>query len=239
MRFKVVFAGVMTMTVVALGSHAGDKAPEACAKASDLIGQLEQQYADTAVQGDLALKQFTDFTATGSISYGDSTKFYDETKNLEDGIELMMKTVSDVDNLFPSGADMGLQLLHLKVGLAMEPIRPFAKLLVGRMMSTINCDLGDAFAACQAKVLSPAYGFDKDGVHKEFYAAFKKQAQEQIIALKVFFRKNTCGSDFKLINPLPPGAEDDAPVVVKTVPKPATPASTTKKPATGKRTAAN
>ncbi|MBI3555238.1 MAG: hypothetical protein HY074_03105, partial [Deltaproteobacteria bacterium] len=55
------------------------------------------------------------------------------------------------------------------------------------------------------------------------------------VALKVYFHKNICGSDFKLLNPLPPGAEDDAPAVVKAVPKASTDA-TQKKAGAGKKT---
>ncbi len=238
MRIKVVFAGVMTMTVMALGSHAGDANQEACIKASDLVGQLETQLAGTVAHGDLALKQYTDYTATAKISDGDSTIFYDETKELEDGIEAMIKTVGDVDGLFPAGKDVGMQLLHLKVGLAMEPIRPYAKVLVMRMFSTVNCDVGAGFAECQAKVLAPAYGFDKDGAHRALYEEFKKKAQDQIVALKVYFRKNVCGSDFKLLSPLPPGAEDDAPAVVKTVPRSEDVASPRKKSGAVRKTSA-
>lgn len=233
---KLLVIGALVVTFFSLKLvHAAEVSPEACKSASQLVGQLEKDLIEASAVGDKGLAQATAFANVKTISDADSTAFYDATTALEAGIEKMMKTVQSIDAVFPTSNDVSAQLTHMKMAMAIEPLKTYGKTLLTRMMATINCDVGPDFAACQARVIAPSYFFEKDGERKTPYENFKKQAADQIVAMKVFLRKNVCGNNFEFLTPLPPGidAEIVAPKAVaeKPAPAPRAPTAPRRRPA--------
>lgn len=164
-----------------------------CANAGKALEAVSEAAQAIASNGDAAQAEALTFATSGTISYDDSQKLMNACDSLSDSVNAMMTSVSALDSVFPASSDVGLQMLHLKIGLAADPIKPFGVSLLQHMMATINCDLGDGLAECETKLVLPLFATtDASGAVTHPYAVFRGKVVQSVANLKSYLQTQVC-----------------------------------------------
>jgi hypothetical protein len=171
--------------------------PTTCADTRAALDQLDPAIAQAFEHGDRALVHAERFVDGGTLALNEANELYDETTAMDSSLEKAMETIASLDRLFPTGQSVELQLIHLKIGLAQEPITGFRRKMLPALMGATLCDLDDTLAACQARRIAPLYlnaGVNAQGepTRVELYKDLKARVTEMAGTLRTFLLGKAC-----------------------------------------------
>lgn len=197
MKVQFVFLFLVSVLLYGLTSQAaGQKFQgsfESCSKINGLLDQLKPQVDAALAHGDWARLVAVKVTDGVAVSEEDLGRFFDESVALDNGLEQLSKTVLEIDRQIPAaGSDISLQLIHLKIGLGLEPVSTYRKTLLYRQMATARCNPGPELSACEAKCVAPSFILLKNEVRKEVYSEFAIKLKGQLDAMSKFLGENVC-----------------------------------------------
>jgi len=181
--------------------------PAQCEQARTLLDELPTLWSDAVTIGDPNYALALRLDAGETLSGQEDLSLYSETERLDLALEALMGKIQAIDALIPAGdalighgSNLDLTVVHLKAGIAVEPIGNLRRRLLNvSMAALLSCDIGPGMEACQSRKLLNVYirqgGTGRYGevyVREDKYAEFKEQGSQSLTSYADYVRARLC-----------------------------------------------